>query len=58
VIRVLREITGCGLRQAKEMVDVSPGVVAVGLSAEGAQRAASMLEAVGAVVHTSQLPPR
>lgn len=58
VIKVIREITGCGLRQAKEMVDNAPSVVAIGLSAEGAQRAASMLGAVGAAARTSQLPPR
>ena len=48
VIKVVREITGLGLKEAKEMVDGAPKMVKEGLSKEDAEAAKAKLEEVGA----------
>ena len=50
VIKVVREITGLGLKEAKELVDGAPKVVKEGLSKEDAEELKSQLEEVGATV--------
>ena len=50
VINVVREITGLGLKEAKEVVDGAPKVVKEGASKEEAEEIQKKLEAEGAKV--------
>jgi large subunit ribosomal protein L7/L12 len=50
VIKVVREITGLGLKEAKEVVDTAPKAVKEGLSKEDAEKLKAQLEAEGAKV--------
>ena len=50
VITVVREITGLGLKEAKEVVDGAPKVVKEGASKEEAEEIQKKLEAEGAKV--------
>ena len=50
VIKVFREITGLGLKEAKEVVDGAPKVVKEGASKEEAEEIQKKLEAEGAKV--------
>ena len=50
VIKVVREITGLGLKEAKEVVDGAPKVVKEGASKEEAEEIKKKLEAEGAKV--------
>ncbi|AME09592.1 ribosomal protein L7/L12 [Gemella bergeri ATCC 700627] len=50
VIKVVREITGDGLKEAKEKVDGAPSVVKEGASKEEAEEIKAKLEEVGASV--------
>jgi large subunit ribosomal protein L7/L12 len=50
VIKVVREITGLGLKEAKEVVDTAPKAVKEGLSKEDAEKIKAQLEAEGATV--------
>ena len=50
VIKVVREITGLGLKEAKEVVDGAPKVVNEGASKEEAEEIQKKLEAEGAKV--------
>jgi large subunit ribosomal protein L7/L12 len=50
VIKVVRELTGLGLRESKEAVDGAPSTVRKAVSKEEANAAKSKLEEVGAVV--------
>ena len=50
VIKVVREITGLGLKEAKEVVDSAPKAVKEGLSKEDAEKIKAQLEAEGASV--------
>jgi large subunit ribosomal protein L7/L12 len=50
VIKVLREVTGLGLKEAKDMVDAAPKVVKEGLKKEEADDLKGKLEAAGATV--------
>ena len=50
VIKVVREITGLGLKEAKEVVDGAPKVVKEGASTEEAEDIQKKLEAEGAKV--------
>ena len=49
-IKVVREITGLGLKEAKELVDTAPKPVKEGVSKEDAEAAKAKLEEVGAKV--------
>jgi large subunit ribosomal protein L7/L12 len=49
-IKVVREITGLGLKEAKELVDNAPKPVKEGISKEEAQTIKAKLEEVGAGV--------
>ena len=51
VIKVVREITGLGLKEAKEVVDGSPKVVKEGVSKAEAEEIKAKLEAEGAEVN-------
>jgi large subunit ribosomal protein L7/L12 len=48
VIKVVRELTGLGLKEAKDLVDGAPSVVKEGVSKEDAEAAKAKLEEVGA----------
>ena len=48
VIKTVREITGLGLKDAKELVDNAPKAVKEGVSKEEAEEMKSKLEEVGA----------
>ncbi len=48
VIKVVREITGLGLKEAKEAVDGAPKVLKEGMSKDDAEAAAKKLEEAGA----------
>jgi len=50
VIKVVREATGLGLKEAKEVVDGAPKVVKQGVSKEEAEDLKTKLEAEGAKV--------
>lgn len=50
VIKVVREITGLGLKDAKELVDGAPKPIKEGASKEEAEDMKTKLEEVGAVV--------
>ena len=50
VIKVVREVTGLGLKEAKEVVDGAPKLVKEGASKEEAEEIKAKLEAEGAKV--------
>ena len=50
VIKVVREATGLGLKEAKDVVDGAPKVVKAGASKEEAEQLKTSLEAEGAKV--------
>ena len=51
VIKVVREITGLGLKEAKEVVDGAPKVIKEGVSKAEAEEIKTKLEAEGAEVN-------
>jgi large subunit ribosomal protein L7/L12 len=50
VIKAVREITGLGLKEAKDLVDASPKAVKEGVTREEADKIKAALEEVGAKV--------
>ena len=50
VIKVVREITGLGLKEAKDLVDGAPKVVKTGVSKDEAESIKAKLEEAGATV--------
>jgi large subunit ribosomal protein L7/L12 len=50
VIKAVRELTGLGLKEAKEMVDSAPSTVKEGASKDDAEEAKKKLEEAGASV--------
>jgi len=50
VLKVLRELTGLGLKEAKDMIDNLPKNIKEGVSKEEAQNMRSKLEEVGATI--------
>ena len=50
VIKVVREVTGLGLKEAKEVVDGAPKLVKEGVSKEEAEEVKTKIEAEGAKV--------
>ena len=50
VIKVIREITGLGLKEAKDMVEGCPKAVKEGISKDDAEKIKADLEAAGATV--------
>ncbi len=50
VIKVVRELTGLGLKEAKDLVDNAPKPVKEGVSKEDAEDAKAKLEEVGAKI--------
>ena len=50
VIKVVREITGLGLKEAKEAVDGAPKTLKEGISKDDAEKIKAQLEEVGAKV--------
>ena len=50
VIKVVREITGLGLKEAKDMVDGAPKTVKEGVAKEEAEEMKKKLEEVGAKI--------
>lgn len=50
VIKVVRELTGLGLKEAKDLVDASPKAVKEGIAREEAEKIKSALEEQGAKV--------
>ncbi len=51
VIKAVREITGVGLKDAKDMVDAAPKVIKEGVSKEEAEEIKGKLEEAGATVN-------
>ena len=51
VIKVVREVTGLGLKEAKELVDGAPKVIKEGISKAEAEKLKAKLEAEGAEVN-------
>ena len=49
VTKLIRAATGLQLREAKQLVDAAPAVIASGLSADGAATLRRELEAAGAL---------
>jgi large subunit ribosomal protein L7/L12 len=50
VIKVVREATGLGLKEAKDMVDKAPGTIKEGVKKEEAQELKTKIEEAGGVV--------
>ena len=50
VIKVVRELTGIGLKEAKELVEAAPRAVLERVNKETAEKAKAALEAAGATV--------
>lgn len=50
VIKVIREVTGKGLKEAKDLVDAAPSVVKEGVKKEDAEELKKKLEEAGGVV--------
>ncbi|MFC1700770.1 50S ribosomal protein L7/L12 [Patescibacteria group bacterium] len=50
VIKVVKEITGLGLKDAKDMVDAAPKVIKEGVKKEEAEEIKKKLEQAGAIV--------
>ncbi|MGD8399377.1 MAG: 50S ribosomal protein L7/L12, partial [Bacillota bacterium] len=50
VIKVVREVTGLGLKEAKDVVDSAPKAVKEGISKADAEALKAKLEGVGAAV--------
>jgi large subunit ribosomal protein L7/L12 len=50
VIKVLREVLALGLREAKDIIDQAPQIIASRLTAEDAARFKTLFEAEGATV--------
>lgn len=50
VIKAVREITGLGLKEAKDLVDAAPKVIKEGVKKEEAEKMKAQLEEVGASV--------
>ena len=50
VIKVVRELTGLGLKEAKDLVDASPKPVKEGVAKDEADKIKAALEEVGAKV--------
>lgn len=50
VIKVLREIAGLGLKEAKDLIDAAPKVVKEGISKEEAEEMKKKLEDAGATI--------
>ena len=50
VIKVVRELTGLGLKEAKDLVEAAPKVLKEGVSKDEADAAKAKLEEAGAVV--------
>jgi ribosomal protein L7/L12 len=50
VIKVVRELTGLGLKEAKDLVDASPKAVKEGVARDEAEKIKAALEAQGAKV--------
>ncbi|NOZ91721.1 50S ribosomal protein L7/L12 [bacterium 3DAC] len=50
VIKVLRQLTGLGLKEAKELVDNAPSTIKEGISKEEAEDIKKKLEEAGAVI--------
>ena len=50
VIKVVRELTGLGLKEAKDLVEAAPKAVKEGVSKEEAEAAKAKLEEVGATI--------
>ncbi len=50
VVKVVKDITGLGLKEAKDLVDAAPGKVKEGISKEDAESYKAKLEEVGAKV--------
>ena len=50
VIKVIREVTGKGLKEAKDLVDAAPQVIKEGIKREEAEELKKRLEEAGGVV--------
>ncbi|RKX28424.1 MAG: 50S ribosomal protein L7/L12, partial [Candidatus Zixiibacteriota bacterium] len=50
VIKVVRELTSLGLKEAKDLVESAPTKVKEGVSKEDSEKAKEKLEEVGAIV--------
>lgn len=50
VIKVVREVTGLGLKEAKEIVDNAPGMIKEGVAKEEAEEIKSKIEEAGGSV--------
>ncbi len=50
VIKVVRELTGLGLKEAKDLVDGAPNTVKEGASKEDAEKIAAQLKEAGAEI--------
>jgi len=57
VIKVVRQITGLGLKEAKDLVDNAPNAVKEAVTKDEAEEVKGQLEEAGATVEVKQRPP-
>ena len=57
VIKVVRELTGLGLKEAKDLVDAAPKAVKEGVDKDEAEKIKASLEEQGAKVEDQVAPP-
>ena len=50
VLKIVRTVTGLGLKEAKELVDSAPKTIQAGISKSDAEESKKQLEEAGAVV--------
>ncbi|MET3684043.1 large subunit ribosomal protein L7/L12 [Alkalibacillus flavidus] len=50
VVKAVREITGLGLKEAKELVDNAPGTIKEGVAKEDAEQMKEQIEETGATI--------
>lgn len=50
IVKLVKELTGLGLKEAKELVDAAPGAIKEGVSKDEAESLKSQLEEAGAEV--------
>ena len=50
ILKVVRTITGLGLKEAKELVDTAPKVIQAAVTKDAAETSKKQLEEVGAVI--------
>ena len=57
IVKIVKELTGLGLKEAKDLVDGAPKPVKTGVTKEEAESVKKQLEEAGAVVEVKEVNP-